>query len=76
MACINAQGELTESAGKILAALDQPATTEAVAERTNLPLFRVRSGLREMREAGLVEAKEDLYLLTERGHSLLPMQPS
>ena len=72
MACINAQGELTESAQKILAALDGPATADAVAERTNLPLFRVRSGLREMAEAGLVEAQEGVYALTGRGRSVLP----
>jgi predicted transcriptional regulator len=72
MACINAQGELTESAEKILAALDQPAAPDALAGRTSLPLFRVRSGLREMAEAGLVEAKEGVYALTERGRSVLP----
>ena len=72
MACIGSQGELTESAGKMLAALDPPATPELVAARTELPLFRVRGGLREMAEAGLVELKDGVYAPTQLGRSRTP----
>jgi DNA-binding IclR family transcriptional regulator len=72
MACIGSQGELTESAARMLKALEKPATPERVATLTELPLFRVRGGLREMAEAGLVELKGDTYLSTQRGRSLLP----
>ena len=72
MACIGASGELTDSARKLLAALDTPATPDQVAARTELPLFRVRSGLREMAEAGLVEINgSGAYSITTLGRSLL-----
>ena len=71
MACISGQGELSESARKMLAAMEPPATPEDVAARTELPLFRVRAGLREMAEAGLVELKDGAYLPTQLGRSLL-----
>ena len=72
MACIGASGELTDSARKLLAALDTPAPPDQVAARTELPLFRVRSGLREMAEAGLVEINgSGAVSITTRGRSLL-----
>lgn len=71
MACISAEGTLTESARKMLQALQNPATPEEVAQTTGLPLFRVRSGLREMVQAGLIEEREGRYLLTETGRQKL-----
>lgn len=71
MACIGNQGELTESARRMLAALESPATPEEVAKRSELPLFRVRGGLREMNQAWLVELKEGVYTTTEQGRSFL-----
>lgn len=70
MACIGDQGELTESARSMLAALALSATPEDVAANTGLPLFRVRGGLREMAQAGLVEVNDGAYSLTERGRSM------
>lgn len=74
MACIGSQGELTESARKMLTALENPATPEDLAMHTELPLFRVRGGLREMAEAGLVELKDGTYSTTQLGRSLLITQ--
>jgi predicted transcriptional regulator len=74
MACIGSQGELTESARKMLTALENSATPEEVAAHTELPLFRVRGGLREMRQAGLVELKDGAYLITQLGRSHLLTQ--
>lgn len=71
MACISADGTLTESARKMLQVLQSPATPEEVAQATGLPLFRVRSGLREMAQAGLVEEQEGRYTLTEAGRQKL-----
>lgn len=71
MACIGNHGELTESARRMLATLGISATPEEVAKGTELPLFRVRGGLREMNQAGLVELKEGVYTITEQGRSLL-----
>jgi len=44
---------------------------EEVAQETGLPLFRVRSGLREISQAGLAEQKEDRYKLSEKGATLI-----
>ena len=71
MACLNNQGELSESARSMLTALEHPATAEEVAAHTKLPLFRVRAGFREMAEAGLVELKDGVYSLTEQSRTLL-----
>lgn len=67
MACISADGTLTESARRMLQAVQTPATPEEVAQSTGLPLFRVRSGLRELAQAGLVAETEGRYQITEAG---------
>lgn len=71
MACISPDGTLTASARKILEALSSAATPEEIVHVTGLPLFRVRSGLREMAQAGLIEEKEGRYVLTESGKQKL-----
>lgn len=70
MACVNADGTITESGRAMLLGLKEGATTEALAAATALPLFRVRSGLREMAQAGLVVELEGAYRATERGLAL------
>ena len=54
MACVSADGTLTASGRAILDAVRRPASPEEVAGATGLPLYRVRSGLREMAAAGIV----------------------
>ncbi len=71
MACISPDGTLTESARKMLAAVRNPTTAEEVAQSTALPLFRVRSGLRELVQAGLVVEREGRYQLTDTGRQKL-----
>ncbi len=71
MACVNDQGELSDSARRMLTVMEHPATPEDVAACTELPLFRVRAGLREMDEAGLVELKNGSYIATQQGRALL-----
>jgi DNA-binding IclR family transcriptional regulator len=44
---------------------------EEVASKAGLPLFRVRSGLRELTEAGLAKQKGDKYELSEEGAKLI-----
>jgi DNA-binding IclR family transcriptional regulator len=56
----------------MLTALAEPGTAEDVAARSGLPLFRVRGGLREMVEAGLVDLKSGTYSPTQRGLALVP----
>lgn len=54
MACVQPDGTLSASGKALLAAIDEPATPEDVARATGMPLFRVRSGLRELVAADLV----------------------
>jgi DNA-binding IclR family transcriptional regulator len=44
---------------------------EEIAKAAGLPLFRVRSGLRELTQAGLADQKEDRYKLSEKGAELI-----
>jgi len=71
MPCVNADGTVTESGRAMLLGLKDAATAEALARATGLPLFRVRSGLREMARAGLVVELEGAYRVTERGQVLV-----
>ncbi|MGQ9788082.1 MAG: hypothetical protein ACUVQM_02020 [Candidatus Hadarchaeaceae archaeon] len=67
MACISPDGKPTESGRKLLLAVSVYRTPEEVAEKTKLPLFRVRSGLRELVEAGFVREEQGKYMMTDSG---------
>jgi predicted transcriptional regulator len=72
MACISPDGKPTASGLKILRAIKEgKGAPEEIAQSTAIPLFRVRSGLREMAEAGLTSAKGDSYELSPSGKELL-----
>ena len=72
MACVSPDGKPTESGTKMLRALKSGlGSPEDIAKDAGLPLFRVRSGLRELAEAGLANQKDDRYELTERGAELI-----
>ncbi|RPI26773.1 MAG: hypothetical protein EHM61_10675 [Acidobacteria bacterium] len=70
MACINNDGTLTESARRLLGKLTVPTAPEELSKRIGQPVFRVRSSLREMEAAGLVQASEGKFLMTEAGKKL------
>jgi DNA-binding IclR family transcriptional regulator len=72
MACISPDGKPTESGAKLLRALKSGSSSpEEVAKDTGLPLFRVRSGLRELSQAGLAEQEGDGYKLSPKGTELI-----
>ena len=72
MACISPDGKPTESGSKMLRALQAGlGSPEEIARDTGLPLFRVRSGLRELTQAGLANQKEDRYEVSEKGAELM-----
>jgi hypothetical protein len=72
MPCIDADGNITRSAELLLLALQKPATIEAAFKESGLPLFKVRSGVRELNRAGLLEkVPNDLYRTTEKGFEKL-----
>ena len=67
MACVNPDGTVTPSAIAILTALRSADTAELIAPLAGLPLFRVRSALRELVAAGLVIADDGRHRLTDAG---------
>jgi len=72
MACISPDGKPTESGTKMLRALQAGlGSPEEIARDTGLPLFRVRSGLRELTQAGLAKQRDDKYELSEKGAELI-----
>ena len=44
---------------------------EEIARDAGLPLFRVRSGLRELTQAGLANQKGDKYEISDKGAELI-----
>jgi DNA-binding IclR family transcriptional regulator len=77
MACISPDGKSTESGAKMLRALRAKTESAAeVAQKAGLPLFRVRSGLRELEQAGLVSQKGEQYELSAKGNELADSLPA
>jgi hypothetical protein len=73
LACINLDGTLTEVARQVLSALTAPLTPEEVAARTGLPLYRIRATFRETGRAGLIEAADGGWRLTDLGREALEL---
>jgi DNA-binding IclR family transcriptional regulator len=72
MACISPDGKPTESGAKMLRALQSGlGTPEEIARSAGVPLFRVRSGLRELAQVGLATRKNDKYQITDKGAELI-----
>jgi predicted transcriptional regulator len=73
MPCIGPDGTPTVTGKKVLGALKAGKNTpEAVAEESGVAMFRVRSGLRSLVEAGMAEIKADgSYAITDKGAALL-----
>jgi len=69
---VSADGKPTKSGIDTLSALKSGASTpEAVAKITGNALFRVRSGLRELVNAGFVKQVDDKYQLTPEGSKIV-----
>jgi len=76
MACISPDGKPTESGTKLLRALKSGlSSAEDIAQDTGLPLFRVRSGLRELAGAELATEKGEGYELSPTGNELISSLP-
>ena len=70
--CVSADGKPTKSGISTLTAIRNGATNaKSVSEQTGQPMFKVRSGLRELVSAGLVKQTEDVFNLTEQGINAL-----
>jgi DNA-binding IclR family transcriptional regulator len=72
MPCVSPDGKPTSSGLATLKAVKGGASSpREIGDATGQPLFRVRSGLRELVSAGFLELSEDKYLLTSDGESVL-----
>ena len=69
MPCVKPDGTLEPMAQAIVRALRTPRTIEGVCEHLRLPLYRVRSTMRELAEAALVAETNGVYALTDTGRS-------
>jgi predicted transcriptional regulator len=72
MPCVSPDGKPTTTGMAVLRSLkDGTLSPEEIAGKTGQPLFRVRSGLRELKNAGFVENTGDKYGLSEVGKALV-----
>jgi predicted transcriptional regulator len=72
MPCVSPDGKPTTSGMTTLKALRNAVLSpEEIAVKTGQPLFRVRSGLRELKSAGLVEETEDKYKISKTGETAI-----
>jgi predicted transcriptional regulator len=72
MPCVSPDGKPTTSGMTTLKALRNAVLSpEEIAVKTGQPLFRVRSGLRELKSAGLVEETGDKYKLSKTGEAAI-----
>jgi DNA-binding IclR family transcriptional regulator len=67
MPCVRPDGTLSSSGRAMLEAVQTDSTAAEVVAKTGLPLFRVRSGLRELVVAGLVSEAGERFSQTEQG---------
>lgn len=67
MACINPDGTLTPTAKSVIIALKKKRTPFELAQVTNLPIYRIRSTIRELIKAGLVLETNGKFQITENG---------
>jgi predicted transcriptional regulator len=72
MPCVSPDGKPTATGLNTLKSLtDGSLSPEEVSGKTGQPLFRVRSGLRELKNAGFVEEIGEKYALTQSGKIII-----
>lgn len=71
MACLPSDDILSSTGVSVLLVLTTPTTLEDLAQKTELPLFRVRGTVRRLLEAGLVHKVEERYEITPEGSKIL-----
>jgi len=75
MPCVKPDGTLEPMAQAIVRALRTPRTAEGVCEHLRLPLYRVRSPMRELCEAGWGADADAVYGFTDSGRSRVEQMP-
>jgi predicted transcriptional regulator len=72
MPCVSPDGKPTSSGLAVLKSLKNVTLSpEEIANKTGQPLFRVRSGLRELKGAGFVRETEEKYELSDVGEKAI-----
>ena len=72
MPCVSPDGKPTSSGMALLNSMKGGSLLpKDIAEATGQPLFRVRSGLRELMNAGFIEGVEGQYKLSQKGEKLV-----
>lgn len=72
MACVNEKGQLTESAKKLLNTIGTNSlTTKEISKNSDIPLFKVRSSLREMKSIDYVIEENERYNLSSKAIDVL-----
>jgi predicted transcriptional regulator len=72
MPCVSPDGKPTSTGMAVLRSLkDGTLSPEEITSKTGQPLFRVRSGLRELKNAGFIEETNGKYGLSETGKTLV-----
>ncbi len=71
--CISSDGKLSERALELIRLfLEKDKLTDLeISQKLKRPLFQVRSSLRELCLAGILEKVEEFYRITEKGKSYL-----
>ncbi len=67
MVCLPSDDILGSTGVSVLLTLSTPTTLEDVAQRTGLPLFRVRGTVRRLLEAGFTHQVNQMYEITAAG---------
>lgn len=71
MGCINPDNTLTPTARRMLKIVSVAVTAEQIARELQMPMFKIRSSLREMMGAELIREENGLYVITDKGKELL-----
>ena len=72
MPCVSPDGRPTDSGMNMLRAVHSgKQMPEDIAAATGMPMYRVRSGLREMVEAGFLVQSDEMVSLSDQGRSVL-----
>lgn len=72
MPCVSSNGKPTASGMAVLKSLKEGTLSpEEISNKTGQPLFRVRSGLRELKNSGLVEETQEKYALSKTGEGAI-----
>jgi predicted transcriptional regulator len=70
MPCLSPDGKPTSTGIAFMKTIKNGASSpEEIADKTGLPLFRVRSKLRELKNAGFIEEAEGKNRLSKTGEA-------